>query len=208
MKSSHSNKAVFSKTFPQGVWLSFNNKPHPPFPFFRVQQVHGPEVLVANEANNGQEADGLVGNYRQSLAIVTADCLPILFLGGKRYALVHAGWRGLKQEIIGHSTIRDIAPQNVFIGPAIQWQQYPVGPEFRNFFPGSTLLKQEGQHYLNLSGEASSQINRTYPNAQITVCPLCTFSTPFFHSFRRDQTPKRNWHLFLPHSQWKRYNDS
>jgi len=69
------------------------------FHVVRVRQVHGAEVLTADESTSSPagDADALVTTRPGvAVAIATADCVPILLAApaAGAVAAVHAGWRG------------------------------------------------------------------------------------------------------------------
>ena len=72
----------------------------------RVKQVHGTKIVECLDNNSDLtscEADGLYTKQSGiTLAIKTADCLPILFQVNNSNLImaVHAGWRGLSSGII------------------------------------------------------------------------------------------------------------
>ena len=71
-----------------------------------ARQVHGVAVVTAQQcAGQGPlpEADAVVSEETGvRIAVVTADCLPILLAGdrGRVVAAIHAGWRGLAGGVI------------------------------------------------------------------------------------------------------------
>jgi len=110
----------------------------PEFEVVKLKQVHGPHVVTYQEASIKElEADGMVlpSTFQKPAAIITADCLPILIQGLKGYAFLHAGWRGLHNQIMNHSLIHDLQPQSAYIGPHIKVCCFEVQPEFKTNFP-------------------------------------------------------------------------
>jgi YfiH family protein len=115
-----------------------------------VRQVHGAGVLDASLATSSSEADALVyDNTTKALAILVADCVPILIADerSKRFAVLHAGWRGLALGIVAQTLARfnDAASVRAFIGPSISREAYQVGPEVaENFSNISGALLADG----------------------------------------------------------------
>lgn len=65
----------------------------------RVKQVHGADLVVADETTSAAagDADGLLTRTPgTAVAIATADCVPVLLVAPEARAVgaVHAGWRG------------------------------------------------------------------------------------------------------------------
>ncbi len=75
----------------------------------------------------------------QVCAVLTADCLPVLFCDdvGTVVAAAHAGWRGLAGGVL-EETVRamNVAPEHIlaWLGPAIGPECFEVGPEVREAF--------------------------------------------------------------------------
>ncbi len=139
----------------------------------RPKQEHTGNVLVlpetAGEPDLTQPADGLMTLRTDVvLGILTADCLPVFFWTAGRQplrALVHAGWRGLHQQILTETLKRAAGLQcpaghlQVFFGPAIRGCCYRVGAEFRDYFPAHFRAEQEGNGgFVDLPSVAKDQL--------------------------------------------------
>jgi YfiH family protein len=113
-----------------------------------LAQVHGVTVvdLDAGAGGTGSVVADAAFSRRPGpvCAILTADCLPILFTadGGDLVAAAHAGWRGLAGGVI-EATVRalGVAPERLmaWLGPAIGPRHFEVGAEVRE-----TLLEGDG----------------------------------------------------------------
>lgn len=102
--------------------------------FHVPRQCHGATVeTVSGPSSSHLYCDGLVG-FRSGvhLSILTADCLPIFVRNrsSTRFALIHAGWRGLADRILG-STLNEFFEEPVYIvvGAHIGQEHYEVGDE-------------------------------------------------------------------------------
>ncbi len=165
----------------------------PDFNFLEVMQVHGDQIIDSSVASTSLvKADGMISTGHETLAIKTADCLPVAIIGQAGHALVHAGWRGLKQEILKNKELLKIEPTHFYIGPHIR--NYEVGAEFSELFPNFTETKNE-KLYLELENVARKQIKDIYPQSIIESTEHCTFTDSSFHSYRRDRTTERNWNI-------------
>jgi len=166
----------------------------------KVRQVHSNKVVVATRPGDLGEGDALISNVPGlTLAIRTADCLPILIADAENHAVaaVHAGWRGTVQEIVLEA-VRAMAteygsrPENLLIaiGPGIGACCYEVGPDvakqFSRFFPERQDLN--GSAKIDLAESSVRQLRRNGGRTgQIDSSGLCTRClAEQFHSYRRD----------------------
>lgn len=142
--------------------LGLANDPH------WLQQVHGCEVEVVSgqrvPGDREPQADAAVTRERGCvLAILTADCLPVLFASedGAVVGVAHAGWRGLCGGVL-ESTLRAmaVAPGEVFawVGPGIAQASYEVGEEVR-------------QAFLEWDGGAAARFRATRPGHWLCDLP-------------------------------------
>jgi YfiH family protein len=102
-----------------------------------LSQVHGVTVVDLDAARLTDPADAAVTRGAGKVcAILTADCLPIVFAtdSGDLVAAAHAGWRGLAAGVI-EATVRAMGvPAGrlmAWLGPAIGPQHFEVGAEVR-----------------------------------------------------------------------------
>ena len=74
-----------------------------------LEQVHGAGVSAYEDNSTTARADAIVAfEPGQVCAVLTADCLPVLFCSrsGNRVAAAHAGWRGLAAGILQATVTR------------------------------------------------------------------------------------------------------
>lgn len=105
-----------------------------------LAQVHGVTVVDLDEAGAHAAADAAITHRSGNVcAILTADCLPIVFTTdtGDTVAAAHAGWRGMAAGVIG-ATVRAMAARPdrliAWLGPAIGPDHFEVGGEVREAF--------------------------------------------------------------------------
>lgn len=111
-----------------------------------LAQVHGIQVADLDSDTPRAPADAAFTRRPDRVcAILTADCLPVLFAAdsGEVVGAAHAGWRGLAAGVI-ETAFRALGvdPERllVWLGPAIGPQAFEVGGEVREAF----LRQDEG----------------------------------------------------------------
>ncbi len=107
-----------------------------------LRQVHGTQVVNAGASYlpAEPEADAAVTHSSDTvLAVLTADCLPVLFCtdDGAAVAAAHAGWRGLANGIL-EATVNSMQfdPSRIlaWLGPSIGPASYEIDEEVRQAF--------------------------------------------------------------------------
>jgi len=106
-----------------------------------LEQVHGNHVeVISSVQDNPIIADAVVTQSPNLvLAIMTADCLPILLTNeaGNEIGAIHGGWRSLAGSII-KNTLNAMTTQNekilAWLGPCISVRAFEVGNEVRDVF--------------------------------------------------------------------------
>lgn len=162
-----------------------------------LRQVHG--IAVAESGMDGEpEADAAVTRVRgEPLAILTADCLPVLFcaLDGSEVGAAHAGWRGLAAGVL-EATLRHMrAPPGAvmaWLGPCIGAASYEVGVEVREAFvaddegAGACFVPTRPGHWLcDLAGLARRRLQQAGISA-VYGGGFDTLADRRFYSYRRD----------------------
>lgn len=167
-----------------------------------VTQVHGTAVLRGEDAGeSAPEGDALVSRKRGlPLAIMTADCLPVLFFDpvSCTIAAAHAGWRGLAAGVLEKTAgamETDPGEIRAWLGPRIGSRVFEVGDEVRSAFLSSdsgaadAFRESRPGHWLcSLAGLARRRLEGLGLRPRnISDCGLCTLSDPQrFFSYRRD----------------------
>lgn len=107
-----------------------------------LTQVHGVKVVdAATVGATAPVADASIATQAGVVcAIMTADCLPVLFadMHGKVVGGAHAGWRGLAAGVLGE-TVRAMRGAGAgeitaWLGPAIGAGAFEVGEDVRQTF--------------------------------------------------------------------------
>ena len=104
-----------------------------------LRQVHGVAVAV-EPVDDEPEADAAVTSTPGTvLAILTADCLPVVFAAkdGSEIAAAHAGWRGLCAGVLEATVVAMRTPPDrlvAWLGPAAGPRAYEVGEEVFDAF--------------------------------------------------------------------------
>jgi YfiH family protein len=150
------------------------------------RQRHSPTVHRAEPGLRDEPGDGLWSDEPgQPMLALAADCVPIAVAataGPPRLAVLHAGWRGLAEGVVG-AGVRALggAPAAAVVGPAVGPCCYEVGPEVAERFDPD--LTRNG--ILDLWSAAERAL-RSAGVEQVERVDLCTRCNPeLFFSHRR-----------------------
>jgi YfiH family protein len=176
-----------------------------------LNQVHGAEVFDADRLPEGlgtrdstpPRADAAITTQANKvLAIMTADCLPVVLASadGRALGVAHAGWRGLAAGILEQtlSALRlrtggDMS-WRAWIGPGISQRHFEVGADVLAAFVDEDPLtsvffveKTTGTKWMaDLPALARFRLNKAGVS-NIELSGYCTFSeADTFFSYRRD----------------------
>ena len=181
-----------------------------------LKQIHGNLVSTPTTrttfANGPFEADASVTNIaNEVLAILTADCMPVLFASknGDVIGAAHAGWRGLSSGVL-ENTIQEmlylspgLMPKDIIVwmGPAIGPTAFEVGEDVLQAFSGQTqsvlsnafkpISASPGKYLANLYLLARDRLS-SFGIEQIYSGDFCTVNDSVnFFSYRRDNKTGR-----------------
>jgi len=160
----------------------------------RVEAVDGPQsAAVGGEAGT----DALVtGTPRLALAVVTADCVPVLLADARAgvIAAVHAGRVGAQRGVVAHAVEAMLArgahagDVSALLGPAVSGRNYEVpaamADEVEATLPGSRTTTAAGTPGLDLRAGIACQL-RDLGVTAIDTDPRCTVDDPALFSHRR-----------------------
>jgi YfiH family protein len=177
-----------------------------------LSQVHGNAVVDA--ASVGPDQPVRVGDASIAVgagavcAILTADCLPVLFAdqGGKVVGAAHAGWRGLAggvlQATAGAMRAAGAGEITAWLGPAIGPAAFEVGAEVLDSFVAALPAAEARAAFAPLPGRPGKYLADIYRLARLALAQdgitrvsggqFCTVTTPErFYSYRRDRITGR-----------------
>lgn len=177
----------------------------PQMPLF-LKQTHSTKVIRLPYRGKDFEADAVYTNQpNQVCAVMTADCLPVLFTNrrGNEVAAAHAGWKGLCDGVLEETVQRfrcDVSDIIAWLGPAIGPNAFQVSDDVIDQFVAQdyasrAAFKQDPEHsskYLgNLYLIARQRLNRLGVT-DIYGGDHCTyFESDRFFSYRRNRITGR-----------------
>jgi YfiH family protein len=163
---------------------------------------HGAALLDADTARGDArdtEADAVFTRTPGRVVAVTmADCLPALIADAESgcVAAVHAGWRGTRENILGHALERLFAAglcrpatTHVALGPCLSPTALEIGAEVAATLPAAHVSPLEGRPHFDLRGCNRAQaIAAGLPPENIREIGGCTRgNADLFFSYRRAQ---------------------
>jgi YfiH family protein len=161
-----------------------------------LRQVHGRDVVTVDRAPAVEpEADGAVTTtLGLPLVVLTADCAPVALAAPGAVAVVHAGWPGLEQGVLGAAVdaVRAVAdgPVRAWLGPCVHPARYEFGPDLLD-----RLVDRLGPEVAGHTADGRPALD--VPTAvrvslaaagvdDLTDVGVCTSASPDHFSHRRD----------------------
>lgn len=170
-----------------------------------MNQVHSAHVEVVDGPRDSafDDTDALVTGIRGlALAVVTADCVPVLLADARAGVIgaAHAGRVGAANGVVLHTLEAMLAqgaqPGDIsaLLGPSVSGPNYEVPEEMAAAveadLPGSRTTTPRGTPALDLRAGIARQLARHGVTA-IDIDPRCTVADPALFSHRRDNPTGR-----------------
>lgn len=181
------------------------------------KQVHGVSIAEIKSAlQNCGQVDGFFTSLKnQPIAVITADCVPVMLSrkDGLAIAALHAGWRGTEQKILESffrqlpEKLNDPSEWTLEFGPSIRACCYEVSPEivtsFQRAFPEMKVEEiAPTERHLDLTAVLEHQA--LYLGVEVSrIDPDCTFcatqddGSPRYFSYRRGDRNSRQFSVII-----------
>lgn len=175
-----------------------------------AKQVFGSKVHICKETDSGEiikDVDGLISNISgQVLAIVSADCVPILLFDPKNKAIaaLHGSRNSLVKGIVKKAVSKMVLnfssrPKEILvaIAPHIRkchyWLKEKTYRELKNTYFKKYFLRKKGKIYFDLTQLAVNELLKIgIRNENIEDCKICTFCQfkKYFSARKKEKSPR------------------
>jgi YfiH family protein len=162
-----------------------------------MTQVHGADVATVRAAHGPPpEADALVTDLAGvALAVLVADCVPVLLTSPRAVGVAHAGRRGTASAVVPAAVAAmcalgaDPADIEARLGPAVCGACYevpaPMQAEMVAAVPAARATTRAGTPGLDLRAGIAAQLAAAGV-ARVAVSGRCTAEDAACYSYRRD----------------------
>lgn len=122
-----------------------------------------------------------------AVGVLSADCVPVIVRGTMGVALIHAGWRGLANGVIGKGVRMVGEPQEAVVMACAGGDRYQVGPEvIEAIGPTAAVQATSDALMLDTAATAIKQLRAAAPTIHVVSSGICSIQDTRFHSHRRD----------------------
>ena len=162
-----------------------------------MDQTHSDIAREVFQSGSVGEADAqYTSQPRLGLTVQTADCVPIFLLGrldaGElQVGVVHAGWRGLANQIVSKTIQQMSNVHSAVIGPCIGVNRYEVGEEVVEAIVQTGVPRDEcvverfPRPHLDVKRTAAYQLRQAGVR-NVETMGFCTYTDQGWASYRRD----------------------
>ena len=165
-------------------------------PIAFMNQTHSDRIVLVENGKNIPDADALITTtQRVAVAVMVADCIPLLLKSDVAVAAVHVGRKGLVNGITRKTidAMRDLGAEVIhsYIGPNICGGCYEVGAdifeEVISKYPTSDSSERSGKKTLDLVAGLKTDLKDTV----LLDLSSCVLEDNHTFSYRRDGTTGR-----------------
>ena len=165
-------------------------------PIAFMNQIHGDTVVLVENNLATPTCDALITTERKlAVAVMVADCIPLLLKSDVAVAAVHVGRKGLMNGIARKTidAMRDLGAEVIhsYIGPNICGGCYEVGPDiFQEVvakYPATDSSSRSGKETLDLVAGLKTDLKDTV----LLDLSSCVLEDTHTFSYRRDGTTGR-----------------
>jgi len=163
-------------------------------PVVYMDQCHGAEVAVVDGVPDvAPSCDAVVTRSTEvALAVLVADCVPVLLSGGGVVAAVHAGRPGLVAGVVPRTlaVMRELGAGEVdaVVGPSVCGRCYEVPAEMRDTAarvePVSATVSWTGTPAIDVAAGVVAQLRAG--GVEVRWVPGCSRERDDLYSYRRD----------------------
>ncbi len=164
-----------------------------------MEQIHSDRIVEVDHLSNIDPiCDGLITTTPGiSLAVMVADCIPLLLISKSVVAAVHVGRAGLVNNIalktLHRMKVLGAIDVKAILGPSICGSCYEVPIQMQvevgAKFPTALAKTRSGSPSLNLSGALMTEL--VEHGVDCEVSPICTMENELYFSHRRDKPTGR-----------------
>ena len=164
-----------------------------------MNQVHGNDVVVIDQMlDHEPTCDALITTTAGvSLAVMVADCIPLLLISEKVVAAVHVGRAGLVNNVaiktLEQMRVLGAIDIHAILGPSICGRCYEVPlqmqQEVATTHPASLSTTSKGTPALDLPAGLIAEL--IAQGLTFEASPICTQEDPLYYSHRRDNPTGR-----------------
>ena len=164
-----------------------------------MNQVHGNEVVVVDQVlEHEPTCDALITTTKGiSLAVMVADCIPLLLISQEAVAAVHVGRAGLLNKVavkaLHHMRTLGAIKVHAVLGPSICGKCYEVPFHMQQDViadhPRALSTTHQGTPGLDLPAGLIADLTAEGVSYEASV--ICTKEDPLYYSHRRDNPTGR-----------------
>lgn len=160
-------------------------------PIVFMEQVHGDTVVLVEDNKAKPTCDALITTHRRlAVAVMVADCIPLLLKSDVAVAAVHVGRKGLMNGIARKTinAMRDLGAEIIhsYIGPNICGNCYEVSEEIYtevvSKYPSADSRSRTGKFTLDLAAGLKVDLKDTV----LMDLSSCVLEDKNTFSYRRD----------------------